>query len=85
MGTSPVILMEVGGERESWSWGAGALTADGKHERMALEEAMTMRELEAWEEGKSEEKAESLRRQACGTNKNPQNFAPGSSAAWPTR
>lgn len=52
---------------------------------MAGEDAMTVRELEVWEEGNSEETGESMKRQACGTKKNPPSFAPGSSIAWPTR
>lgn len=57
----------------------------GRHEQIAREDAMTVREREVWEEGNSEEKGESMKRQACGTKKNPPSFALGSSIAWPTR
>lgn len=48
---------------------------------MAGENAMTVRECEVWEEGNSEKKGENMKRQACGTKKNPPTFAPGSSIA----
>lgn len=60
------------GERWNWSLGPGALTADRRKEQMALKEATSMREVDVWEEGWSEKTQESIKREACGTKKNPQ-------------
>lgn len=39
------------------------MTGDGRYEQVTLEEAMTVRELNVWEERKSEEKREGMKRE----------------------
>lgn len=55
------------------------MTADSGHKQMALKEAMSMKEVSVREEDRSDEKQESMKREACGIEKNPQDSVPGPS------